>query len=65
MWHEIDEGERINVNRFREAAQTGADTIVTACSFCLIMMDDAMRVEGKEDTMQILDIAEVVNRQIQ
>ena len=64
MWHEINEGERVNVVRFREAVSSGAETIVTACSFCLIMMDDAMRVDGKEEEIKILDIAEVVNSKI-
>ncbi len=64
MWYEINEGHRINVNRFDEAASTGAHTIATACSFCLIMMDDAMRVQGKEKDIEILDIAELVNSRL-
>jgi Fe-S oxidoreductase/nitrate reductase gamma subunit len=60
MWYEINEGDRINVTRFEEAENTGADTIATACSFCMIMMDDAMKVKGKDETMKIVDIAEVV-----
>ncbi|MFQ6609647.1 MAG: (Fe-S)-binding protein [Fidelibacterota bacterium] len=61
MWHEINDGERMNINRFDEAIKTGADSVVTSCSFCLIMMDDAMRVQGKEKDIEIFDIAEIVN----
>ena len=64
MWHEIDEGDRINVTRFEQAMDTGAKTVATACSFCAIMMDDAMKVKGEEEKMEILDVAELVARGI-
>ena len=60
MWYDIEDGERINNLRFQEAIETGVDIVATACSFCTIMMDDAMKVKGKEDSMQVLDIAEMV-----
>ncbi len=60
MWHDIEEGDRINVLRFEEAAETGAETVATACSFCMIMMDDAMRFKGQEENMKVKDIAELV-----
>ena len=60
MWYDIEDGERINSVRFQEAIDTGVDIVATACSFCTIMLDDAMKVKSKEDTMQVLDIAEMV-----
>ena len=60
MWYDIDDGERINYARFQEAIDTKVDTVATACSFCTFMLDDAMKVKGKEDSMQVLDIAEMV-----
>ena len=60
MWYDIDDGERINYVRFQEAIDTGVDVVATACSFCTFMLDDAMKVKGKEDSMQVLDIAEMV-----
>ena len=60
MWYDIDDGERINYIRFQEAIDCGADTVATACSFCTFMMDDALKVKGKEDSMKVLDIAEMV-----
>lgn len=60
MWYDIEDGERINNVRFQEAIDTGVDVVATACSFCTIMMDDAMKLKGKEDSMQVLDIAEMV-----
>ncbi len=52
--------ERINLARFDQAAETGADTVATACSFCLIMMDDAVKVRGNEGSVAVKDIAELV-----
>jgi len=60
MWYEMPSDERINLARFDQAVATGADTIATACSFCLIMLDDARKVRGKEETVQVEDIAEIV-----
>ena len=60
MWYDIEDGERMNSVRFQEAIDTGVDVVATACSFCTIMMDDALKVKGKEDSMQVLDIAEMV-----
>jgi Fe-S oxidoreductase len=62
MWYEMDEEtDRMNLNRVRQAAATGADTVATACSFCMIMLDDGIKVEGKEDSLQVKDVAELVS----
>ncbi len=61
MWYEMDdETDRMNLARVRQAAATGADTVATACSFCMIMMDDGVKVEGKEESLQVKDVAEIV-----
>ncbi|MFC1619312.1 (Fe-S)-binding protein [Candidatus Neomarinimicrobiota bacterium] len=60
MWYEIDQGERINTERLDQAVATGAETIATACSYCLIMLDDALKVSGREESVQLKDIAELV-----
>jgi len=60
MWYEIDTGSRINLKRFDEVYTTGADGVATACSFCTIMMDDAMKVRGKENEFYVKDLAELV-----
>jgi Fe-S oxidoreductase len=60
MWYEMEEEDRMNLARVRQAAATGAGTVATACSFCMIMMDDAVKVEGKEDSLRVRDVAELV-----
>ncbi|MFC1480994.1 (Fe-S)-binding protein [Candidatus Neomarinimicrobiota bacterium] len=60
MWYELKEGERINMARMNQALETGAETIATACSFCTIMLDDALKVGGHEEDVAVLDIVELV-----
>lgn len=60
MWMEETVGERINGNRAKEAIETGADTIATACPFCMTMMNDGVKEHGKEEAVEVKDIAEIV-----
>ena len=64
MWYEIKTGERINHNRFKQAAKTGATTVATSCNFCNIMMEDGMKVTGNDDKMKVMDIAELVSKSL-
>ena len=64
MWYEIKTGERINHNRFKQAAETGATTVATACNFCNIMMEDGMKVTGNDENMKVMDIAELVSKSL-
>ena len=64
MWYEIKTGERINHNRFKQAAKTGASTVATSCNFCNIMMEDGMKVTGNDDKMKVMDIAELVSKSL-
>ncbi len=65
MWYEIkDEKERINVIRAKQAADTGADTVATACPFCLTMMNDGVSLTGNDESMVVQDLAEVVVRHL-
>ncbi|MCC6549184.1 MAG: 4Fe-4S dicluster domain-containing protein [Ignavibacteriaceae bacterium] len=60
MFLEDVEGGRINEERTREALETGASTIGTACPFCMTMMTDGVKAYDKTDTVQVKDIAELV-----
>ena len=42
MWMEEKTGKRINLERTDEALATGADTIVTGCPFCRVMLTDGL-----------------------
>lgn len=64
MWYEINTGKRINLERFDEALETGADTLVTSCNYCMIMMDDARKVTDRDNEMGVMDIAELVAQRL-
>lgn len=60
MFLEDVEGGRINEERTREAIKTNADSIATACPFCMTMMTDGIKVHNKIDDIKVKDIAEIV-----
>jgi Fe-S oxidoreductase len=60
MWMEEDIGKRVNLERTDEALTTGADVISTACPYCLIMLDDAVRARQREDDVRVLDLSQVM-----
>ena len=60
MWLEETIGERVNQERVRQACEVGATTIATACPFCMTMIDDGVKASGKEEEVQVLDVAELV-----
>jgi len=62
MWMEENIGKRVNAERIQEALATGADVVGTACPFCMIMLDDAVKGEGRADDVTVLDISQVIER---
>ena len=54
MWME-ERGGKINEERAREAAETGAGTLAVACPFCTVMLDDGVRQRG--DDLRVVDVA--------
>ena len=46
MWMEEKRGTRINAERTRQALDTGAEAVATACPFCLVMMRDGVADSG-------------------
>jgi len=64
MWLETDAETRINHRRLDEALEKNSEYIATACPYCLIMFDDAIRSKGIGDEIQVYDIAEILERQL-
>jgi Fe-S oxidoreductase len=54
MWME-EKGKPINVERAKEAAETGAETLAVACPFCTVMLDDGMRETGAQ--VRVADVS--------
>ncbi len=64
MWLETDASTRINHRRLKDALDVKADVVATACPYCLLMFDDAIRSKGIGEQVQVMDIAEVLVKQI-
>ena len=64
MWMEENIGERINVNRTKEAVGTGADQIAVGCPFCRVMLSDGLTAEqakgNAREEVEILDVAQML-----
>jgi Fe-S oxidoreductase len=63
FWLEEKLGVRVNRARADEAAATLGPTggvVATGCPFCLTMMKDGIADAGKEESMRVLDVAEIV-----
>ena len=58
-WNE-ENGKRINYIRAQEAFESGADLIVTACPFCLLMLTDGLKMYT--DDQLVFDIAELAQQ---
>ncbi len=63
MFKEDEPGtKRINIERTEEALETGASVIAAACPFCNTMMSDGVKSKEKENDIQVLDIAELIEQ---
>ena len=63
MWIDIP-GQRLAEIRVKEAIETGAEILATACPFCLLNLEDAVKTAGYEGKIQVLDISEIVSKAI-
>ncbi len=64
LFYEPKEEQRMGVLRVRMAAEAGANVIVTACPFCMVNIEDAIKVAGLEGKMSAIDLTELVDQQL-
>jgi Fe-S oxidoreductase len=64
LFYEPEEETRMGVLRVNMAAEAGATVIVTACPFCLVNIQDAIKVAGKEGQMEALDFTELIEQHL-
>jgi len=61
MFKEEEKGAtRINFERSDEAIATGANIIASACPFCNTMLTDGVKHAEKEESVQVMDVAELI-----
>ena len=63
MWKEDEPGAtRVNWERSAEAIETGAEVIAMNCPFCTTMFIDGVKKAEKEESVQVLDVSEILLR---
>jgi len=60
MFMEETEGKKVYMERTEEALLTGAETIASACPFCMTMLTDGIKDKEKSEEVKIKDLAEIV-----
>ena len=64
MWmeppHTLVSSQSIAKRRVRQALDTGAEILLTACPFCNITLNDAVNILEKQDVLEVMDITELV-----
>jgi len=58
LWMAGGKGARMENMRLQQAQEVGAQTVVTACPYCVVTMDAAANEEGER--IRVKDISEVV-----
>jgi len=61
MFKEPEKGDMdINILRTEDALETKPNIIATGCPYCNTMLTDGVKNKEKEDSIQVLDIAELI-----
>ena len=62
LFYEPIEETRMGRLRVEMAKDAGATVIVTACPFCMVNIEDAIKTTGMEGKMEVIDLVELVDR---
>jgi len=60
MWMEEPPEKRVNVRRAEEIVEAKVDVVATACPYCLSMLEDGLKAKEAEESIQAMDLAELV-----
>lgn len=60
LYYEPEEDTRMGILRVQMAKDIGANVIITACPFCLVNIQDAVKTLNLDSEIEVLDIAELV-----
>lgn len=64
LFYEPVEETRMGKVRVAMAKDAGADVVVTACPFCKVNIEDAIKTSGLEGQMEVIDIVELIDQHI-
>jgi Fe-S oxidoreductase len=60
IWAETKKNERFSDIRVRQAIDAGADTLATACPYCMANFEDSVLSMDKSSVLQVKEIVELV-----
>ncbi len=61
MFKEEEAGTtRVNFDRAEQAMETGASIVAVNCPFCTTMLTDGIKNKEKEDSVKVMDVAEMI-----
>jgi Fe-S oxidoreductase len=60
LWMETRPEWRFSDLRIREACQTGASILATACPYCISMLEDSRKTTDSEDAIEVRDLSELI-----
>ncbi len=64
LFYEPVEEQRMGQLRVEMAAEAGATVIVTACPFCMVNIEDAVKTSGYEGKIEVIDLAQLIERHL-
>jgi Fe-S oxidoreductase len=64
FWDEEEPAKRVNINRAKEIVDANVDAVGVACPFCKTMISDGIKHFNKDEEIEVLDIAEIIERSL-
>ncbi|MDM8516732.1 (Fe-S)-binding protein [Desulfobacterales bacterium HSG16] len=64
LFYEPEEEMRMGQLRVEMAEEAGANVIVTACPFCMVNLEDAIKTSGLEGKMEAIDLVELIDNHL-
>lgn len=64
IWMETKKGQRFSDTLVEQAVELGAEVLATACPYCILNLKDSVLTMGRQDVLEIRDIAEIVDEVI-
>jgi Fe-S oxidoreductase len=61
MFKEAEKGDKeVNIKRTEDVLETKSNIVATGCPFCNTMMTDGIKHFNKEESVEVLDVAEMI-----
>ncbi|UOD34724.1 4Fe-4S dicluster domain-containing protein [Deferribacteraceae bacterium V6Fe1] len=58
-------GEKISVKRVKMAEETGVETLISNCPFCMTMFEDGLKMAELDGKMKVKDLSEVLIERVE